>query len=160
MYWRLLSILGKGDPSGSVAASKGQCHALQYALAILVGGECSMLDLLLNWRLWGLDLILAAITVSASVAKYEIGKGGYKSLREKYPQVHEARWDQVHSYFNRWGAPLVLVSFVPVLTWIIPPAAGAFGIRFRRFLIFAFLAKVIRYWILILIIIGTYDLVS
>lgn len=119
-----------------------------------------MLDLFLNWRLWGLDLILAAITVSASVAKYEIGKGGFKALKEHYPQVTDERWDQVNGYFDRWGAPLVLISFIPVLTWIIPPAAGAFGIRFRNFLIFAFLAKVIRYWILILIIVGTYDLVT
>jgi len=119
-----------------------------------------MLDLLLNWRLWGIVIVLAAITVNASLAKYEVGKKGFHSLREHYPKVDAERWDQVNGYFNRWGAPVVLISFVPLLSWIIPPAAGAFGIRLRNFLIFAFLAKIIRYWILAFIFYGTREIVS
>lgn len=119
-----------------------------------------MLNLFLDWKLWGLDVLLALITVSASVAKYEIGKGGFKTLQEHYPRLKAETWEKAKGYFDRWGAPFILISFVPILTWIIPAAAGAFGIGFRTFLVFAFLAKVIRYWILILLFFGAYQVVT
>ena len=49
---------------------------------------------------------------------------------------------------------------IPVLTKIIHLAAGAYGIKFRPFLIWAFLAKVVRYWLLIIIVVGVYELIS
>jgi membrane protein YqaA with SNARE-associated domain len=48
---------------------------------------------------------------------------------------------------------------MPVLAWIIPPAAGAYGIRFGPFLIWAFLAKVVPYWILLLLVVGGFRLI-
>ena len=119
-----------------------------------------MFNLFLDWRLWALDITLAGITVIASVAKYKLGQGGYNTLKEHYPQVSSERWDSVNRYFTRWGAPLILISFLPLLTWIILPAAGAFGIRFRSFLIFAFLAKMVRYWILVLLAAGAYQIIT
>jgi membrane protein YqaA with SNARE-associated domain len=118
-----------------------------------------MFNLFLDWRLWTLDIILAVITVTASVAKYQVGRGGFQYLKDHYPQVSDERWERVNSYFDRWGAPLILISFLPLLTWIILPAAGAFGIRFRPFLVFAFLAKMIRYWIMIFIVVGSSRLI-
>ena len=118
-----------------------------------------MFHLLLDWRLWAVVLVLGGITVIASVGKYKLGQGGYQVLKNHYPQVSEERWETVHQYFVRWGAPLVLASFLPFLTWIILPAAGAFGIRFRTFLIFAFLAKIIRYWIMAFTAAGVYEII-
>ena len=118
-----------------------------------------MLKMFLDWRLWSLVLVLAGITVIASVAKYKIGKSGYTALREQYPQVSDERWETVHGYFLRWGAPLILISFLPFLTWIILPAAGAFGVGFRSFVLFAFLAKMVRYWILAFIIAGAHEII-
>ncbi len=114
-----------------------------------------MFNMFLDWRLWALDIILAGITVIASVTKYQMSRGGFKYLKEHYPQVSDERWERVNSYFARWGAPLVLISFLPLLTWRILSAAGAFGICFRPFLVFAFLAKMIRYWIVIFIVVGS-----
>lgn len=120
----------------------------------------SLFGIFLEWRLWALVIVLAGITVTASVAKYRLGQSGFESLKEHYPQVDDERWETIHRHFTRWGAPLVLISFLPVLTWIILPAAGAFDIRFRSFLIFAFLAKMIRYWILALIAAGAYEIIT
>jgi membrane protein YqaA with SNARE-associated domain len=118
-----------------------------------------MFKLFVDWRIWALVLVLAGITVIASAAKYRIGQSGFAALKEHYPQVSDERWETVHQYFVRWGAPLVLISFLPFLTWIILPAAGAFGIRFRSFLVFAFIAKILRYWVLAFLAAGAYDLI-
>ncbi|MGB3715577.1 MAG: VTT domain-containing protein [Candidatus Promineifilaceae bacterium] len=104
-------------------------------------------------------IFLTTITLVTSVAKYRLGRNGLETLKEHYPQVSDERWRMVESYFERWGALVVLFSFLPLLAWIIPPAAGAYGIRFRSFLVWAFIAKMLRYWILILIVFGGFHLI-
>jgi membrane protein YqaA with SNARE-associated domain len=119
-----------------------------------------VVDLLLDWRVWAVVIFLTVLTLVFSVAKYRLGKSGFETLKEHYPQVNDERWDRLNGYFDRWGAPVVFFSFVPFLAWIIPPAAGAYGIRFRAFLFWAFLAKMVRYWLLILIGFAIYELLS
>ena len=118
-----------------------------------------MLNLFLDWRAWSLVLLLTVLTLITSVAKYRLGLSGLDTLKEHFPQVSDERWERVGNYFHRWGSPLVFLSFMPVLAWIIPPAAGAYGIRFGPFLIWAFLAKMVRYWILLLLVVGGFRLI-
>jgi membrane protein YqaA with SNARE-associated domain len=119
-----------------------------------------VVDLFLDWRIWTIVILLTVLTLIISVAKYRLGQAGIDDLKEHFPQVSDERWQRVNSYFDRWGAPVVFFSFVPLLAWIIPPAAGAYGIKFRAFLIWAFLAKMVRYWLLILIGFAIYQLIS
>ena len=118
-----------------------------------------LVDLFLDWRIWAVVILLTALTVITSVAKYRYGRTGLEALKERYPQVSDERWERVDNYFQRWGAVVVLFSFLPLLAWIIPPAAGAYGIRFGPFLVWAFIAKMVRYWILILIVFSVYRLI-
>ena len=118
-----------------------------------------LFDMLGDWRLWLVVIFLTTITLVTSVAKYRLGRNGLDDLKEHYPQVSDERWMMVESYFDRWGALVVLFSFLPLLAWIIPPAAGAYGIRFRSFLVWAFIAKMVRYWILLFIVFGGLQLV-
>ena len=118
-----------------------------------------LFDMLGDWRLWLVVIFLTTITLVTSVAKYRLGRNGLDSLKEHYPKVSDERWMTVESYFDRWGALVVLFSFLPLLAWIIPPAAGAYGIRFRSFLVWAFIAKMVRYWILLFIVFGGLQLV-
>ena len=118
-----------------------------------------ILDLFLDWRVWAVVILLAVLTLIFSVAKYRLGKSGFDTLKERYPQVSDERWARVDNYFQRWGAFVVFFSFLPLLAWIIPPAAGAYGIRFAPFLIWAFIAKMVRYWLLIIIGFVLYELI-
>ena len=122
--------------------------------------QTPILDLFTEWKVWTLVIFLTILTIAFSVAKYKLGQAGYESLKEHYPQVEEERWDRVDGYFDRWGAPVIIFSFLPLLAWIIPPAAGAYGIKMRSFLFWAFLAKMVRYWLLIIIVVGVYELIS
>ena len=102
-----------------------------------------MTELFIDWRAWSIIILLALVTQVMSLAKYKAGQAGYEALIERYPQVPEERWHKADYYFNRWGSPLVFLSFLPVLAIIIPPAAGAFGVKLAPFLIFSFLAKIV-----------------
>ena len=118
-----------------------------------------ILDLFMDWRIWAVVIILTVLTLIFSVTKYRLGKSGFDTLKEHYPQVSDERWARVDNYFQRWGAFVVFFSFLPLLAWIIPPAAGAYGIRFAPFLIWAFIAKMVRYWLLIIIGFVLYELI-
>ena len=117
-------------------------------------------DMISDWRLWLVIVFLASVTLVTSTAKYRLGQKGLDSLKEHYPKVSDDRWMSVEGYFDRWGATVVLFSFLPLLGWIIPPAAGAFGVRFRPFLVWAFIAKMVRYWILFFIVFGAINAFS
>lgn len=110
--------------------------------------------LLSDWRAWLIVLVLSVLTLISAVAKYQIGEKGLPVLEEKFPQVPPERWEKAGAYFERWGAPIVFLSFLPVLGTIVPSAAGAFGISFRPFLVWAFLAKIFRYTLLLMIFSG------
>ena len=118
-----------------------------------------MFAIFVDWRAWSVILVLAALTLLSSVAKYRLGEAGLPAIKSHFPQVSEERWEQIGGYFERWGSPVVFLSFLPGAAWIIPPAAGAYGIGFRAFLAWAFLAKVVRYWLLLLILSGGFDLI-
>ena len=119
-----------------------------------------MFNYFIDWRAWGVIFILAALTLIMSVAKYRIGQAGLEALEKRFPEVSPERWEKAGEYFDRWGAPVVFLSFLPVLGIILPAAAGAYGVRFRSFLVFAFLAKVVRYWLLLLLVVGGFKAIS
>ncbi len=119
-----------------------------------------MLDLFLDWRAWSLVIFLTILTLITSVAKYRLGRSGLETVKERFPQVSDDRWERIDNYFQRWGSVVVFFSFLPILAWIIPPAAGAYGIRFGPFLVWAFLAKMVRYWILLIIVAGGFRIIS
>lgn len=119
-----------------------------------------LVDLLGDWRVWLIVIFLSVVTLVFSVAKYRLGRDGMHALKEHYPQVSDERWQRIYGYFDRWGAPIIGLSFIPLLTWIIPPAAGAYGIRLRTFVVWAFIAKIVRYWLLIILLFTIYLLLS
>jgi membrane protein YqaA with SNARE-associated domain len=119
-----------------------------------------MLDLFVDWRAWLIIILLALVTQIMSLAKYRLGQAGLDVVIERYPQIPGERWNKLGEYFQRYGSPIVFLSFLPVLALIIPPAAGAYGVKLAPFLIFSFLGKMVRYWILAIILFGGFQIVS
>ena len=119
-----------------------------------------MPDLFTDWRAWLIIILLALLTQVMSLAKYKAGQAGLEAVIERYPQIPGERLEKLGEYFQRWGSPIVFFSFLPVLALIIPPAAGAYGVKLAPFLIFSFLGKVVRYWILLLIVFGGFQIFS
>lgn len=113
------------------------------------------MDLFTSPLAWAVVLLFAIIGSAASVPTYYLGQKGMPAIREKYPQIPEERLQQVQGWFDRWGTLILLLTVLPGFGTIIPPIAGANGVRFPFFILMIFLAKLVRYWILALIVFGS-----
>jgi membrane protein YqaA with SNARE-associated domain len=113
------------------------------------------MDLFTSPLAWAVVLIFAVIGTAGSLPTYYLGRQGMPVIREKYPQVSEERWQRLERAFDRFGALILLLTVFPGLGTIIPPAAGANGIRLPFFILMIFLAKLIRFWFLALLLFGS-----
>ena len=93
--------------------------------------------------------------IGASIA-YAIGYWGREELVERHGNklhISRARLDRAHRWFDRYGAPVILVSrCIPFARAAFPYAAGVARMGYGRFAIFATLGSVI--WITALGLLG------
>lgn len=113
------------------------------------------MDLLTSPLAWIVVIVLAAIGTAGSLPTYYLGKQGMPAIRERFPEVPEERWQQLEGWFERFGALILLLTVLPGFGTVIPPAAGANGIRLPFLIVMIFLAKLIRFWFLALIFFGS-----
>lgn len=115
------------------------------------------MDLFTSPLAWAVVLLFAIVGAAGSVPTFYLGRKGLQAVRERYPRIPEERLQQVHGWFDRWGTLLLVLTVLPGFGTIIPPVAGANGIRFPFFILVIFLAKLLRFWILALVIFGSAD---
>jgi membrane protein YqaA with SNARE-associated domain len=113
------------------------------------------MDMLTNPYVWILVLVLAGIGVAGSLPTFYLGRQGMPVIKERFPKVKEERWQQVEDWFTRWGKPIVFLTVLPGFGTVIPPVAGAHKIRLSIFLILVAIAKIVRFWFLILLFFGS-----
>jgi membrane protein DedA with SNARE-associated domain len=93
--------------------------------------------------------------LGASVA-YAIGYWGREELVERHGNklhISKRRLDRAHSWFERYGAPVIVVSrFIPFARAAFPYAAGVARMGYVRFLIFGTIGSII--WIAALGVLG------
>lgn len=103
-----------------------------------------MTRILPDLRFWSLVIAFTGLSLIGSVTKYQLGKKGLPVVQDKFPQVGEERWNQVGAYIDRWGTPALLLIGIPGLGLALTTMAGAYGISFSQFLVWAFLGKFLR----------------
>ena len=113
------------------------------------------MDLLTSPLAWTLVLVFAGIGLAASLPTYYLGRKGMPAIREKFPEIPEERWHQMERLFQRWGVLILFLTVLPGFGTVIPPAAGANGIRPLFFIVFVALAKIIRFWVIVLVVFGS-----
>ena len=113
------------------------------------------MDLFVSPLAWVIVLVLTIIGVAGSLPTYYLGRKGMPAIREKFPDVSEERWLQIEGLFGRWGALILLLTVLPGFGTVIPPAAGANGIKPIYFVIMVGLAKLIRFWVIVLVVFGS-----
>jgi len=86
--------------------------------------------------------------IGASIA-YAIGYWGREELVERHGNklhISKSRLDRAHRWFDRYGAPVIVVSrCIPFARAAFPYAAGVARMGYARFLIFATIGSII--WI-------------
>jgi membrane protein YqaA with SNARE-associated domain len=113
---------------------------------------------LINYRLWILVLLVSAWGTAGSLIPYYVGQRGTKAVFDHYPRLEGRPWERLQAVFQRWGAFSLILSGIPGLGAALLVAAGAFGIARRAFLIWVFLGKVLRYWVVVFIVLITLQL--
>ena len=101
---------------------------------------------LLNLRIWILVLLVSGCGTAGCLALYYLGQRGTDTVFDRYPQLEGEPWQRLEAAFQRWGSFTLAISGIPILGTAFLIAAGAFGIRKRAFLIWAFVGRVLRYW--------------
>jgi membrane protein YqaA with SNARE-associated domain len=115
---------------------------------------------LVDLRLWILVLLVSGGGTAASLVPYYVGQRGTEVVFEHYPRLEGRPWQKLEAAFGRWGAFTLVLSGIPVLGVGLVVAAGAFGIRRRVFLGWAFLGNVLRYWVLMFVVLYSLQLVA
>jgi membrane protein YqaA with SNARE-associated domain len=115
---------------------------------------------LLNHRLWILVLCVSVLGTAGSLIPYYVGQRGTKAVFEHYPRLEGRPWGRLEAAFQRWGAFTLILSGIPGLGAALLVVAGAFGVARGVFLLWAFLGKVLRYWVVAFIVLFSLQLVG
>jgi membrane protein YqaA with SNARE-associated domain len=115
---------------------------------------------LLDYGLWMLVLLVSVFGTAGSLIPYYVGQRGTKVVFEHYPRLEGRPWQRLEAAFQRWGAFTLILSGFPGLGAALLVAAGAFGVARGVFLLWAFLGKVLRYWVVAFIVLFSLQLVG
>lgn len=116
------------------------------------------MELFLDPIAWLIVLLLSILGVVGNSALYQVGKRGVDAIRERFPRVKPAQWQRVKRLYDKHGSLALLLSGVPVLGSLLTTAAGAFQVRLFDFIVFVFVAKLVRNWLIVVVPLEIYRL--
>ncbi len=106
---------------------------------------------LLDLRLWLLVLLVSAIATVTALAYYYLGRQGTEAVLSHFPSLEQERWERVQVSYKKHGSSLLFFSFIPVLGMLLEAAAGAVGLGLSVYVLWVFLGRVLRNWLLVLV---------
>lgn len=95
-----------------------------------------------------LFFIIAVATAGSylgSCTTYLLGYLGREKILKKRLEGKEAKMEKYHQIFEKFGAPVLLFSWVPIAGDIFVVLAGILKINFFIFSLYALLGKIIRF---------------
>jgi membrane protein YqaA with SNARE-associated domain len=111
-----------------------------------------LLEYLSNPQLWLLIVVLSLVGSFARLPNYYGGLRGKEAIETFYPRIKPETWERVLDWYRRLGPLPLLIASIPFIGTVLTIGAGMASIRRIYFLIFVFLSKVVRNWLLVLII--------
>jgi membrane protein YqaA with SNARE-associated domain len=108
-------------------------------------------ELLLDPGLWLVVAIASTLGVLGNLALYQLGQSGTQAVFERFPGLDGERWERIGAYYHRYGAKILILSAIPGLGTLLTTGAGAFDIQRRAFMLWVFLGKLLRNWVLLLL---------
>jgi membrane protein YqaA with SNARE-associated domain len=123
---------------------------------LLPGGS----EALLVWRIVDGADPLAAVAVatagnlSGSLVTYLMGRAGNAALHRRWLRVEPARLARAEAWFGRFGYPVLLLAWLPVVGDPLCLAAGLLRFNAPVFLLLAGLGKLARYGFLAAVVAG------
>lgn len=111
-----------------------------------------MVDVLTNPQIWLLILVLSVLGAFARLANYYLGLRGKDAIESIYPRIKPETWDRVLRSYQRLGKLPLLLSSIPFIGTVLTMGAGMAGVGRNGFLFWVTVSKIIRNWILVLLI--------
>jgi membrane protein YqaA with SNARE-associated domain len=108
-------------------------------------------QVLWNVRVWLLVVGVSALATAVTLTYYYLGQQGTEAVLKRFPRLKADQWERVQGLYERYGPALLFFSFIPGIGLLMETAAGAFGIRRIPYLLWVFLGRIARNWILALI---------
>ncbi len=106
-------------------------------------------SMLLDPILWVFVVVVSAAGATGNLALYYLGQRGTEAVFARFPQLEGERWERIGAYYQRYGARVLILSAIPGLGTVLTTGAGAFNIKRNVFLIWVFLAKLLRNWLIV-----------
>lgn len=111
-----------------------------------------MIDVLTDPQIWLVILVISALGSLARLANFYAGQRGKEKIEAVYTRIKPETWENVLGYYRRMGPLPLLVASIPFVGTVLTIGAGMAGIGRNSFLLWVMISKVIRNWILVLII--------
>jgi membrane protein YqaA with SNARE-associated domain len=111
-------------------------------------------------RAWLLVLVLSLLGLAVRLAAYRLGQGGMEAVSDRFPQIKAQQWERGRELLQTRGAWIFVFSGVPGVGIVLVAAAGALEVRLPAFILWVSAGMLVRYWTLLLIVIGGYHLIT
>jgi membrane protein YqaA with SNARE-associated domain len=94
-----------------------------------------------------LYIVIAATSGSflGSCTTYYLGYLGREKILKKRLEKKEGKMEKYHKIFERYGAPILLFAWVPIIGDVFVGIAGILQINFLVFSFYALLGKILRF---------------
>ena len=109
---------------------------------------------------WLLVILLSLLGIVGNLTLYKIGKEGQEAVATRFPRIDPARWERAVELFETRGSWILLMSCLPGLGSLLSTAAGAFGVKTHEFVLWVMVAKMVRNWLLLILVFNLYRLVA
>jgi membrane protein YqaA with SNARE-associated domain len=98
-------------------------------------------------NIFAIALVAAAGSYLGSCTTYLVGYYSREKILEDRMKIKEKKFAKYHRIFEKYGAPVLLFSWVPVAGDILVAIAGVLEINFKIFSFYALVGKISRFFI-------------
>jgi membrane protein YqaA with SNARE-associated domain len=109
---------------------------------------------------WLLVILVSVLGLLGNLGLYQLGKQGLEAVVTRFPRIKPDRWNHAGELLEARGSWILLATCLPGLGLLLSTAAGAFGISLVAFLLWIMVAKMVRNWLLLIIVANLYHLVA
>jgi membrane protein YqaA with SNARE-associated domain len=109
---------------------------------------------------WLAVSLFSAFGVLANLANYYLGQRGFDAVQQRFHVIEPEKWDRARSWYTDRGSWILILSAVPMLGLVLTTTAGALGIRRLYFLLWVAIGRLVRNWLVLLLLVGAYQLAT
>ncbi|GAA0212204.1 YqaA family protein [Kangiella japonica] len=119
------------------------------ATILPLSSELVLGALIINGLSPQLLVIVATVgNVLGSLTNYALGYWASKTVLQKWLKMSESDFVKAEEKFNKYGLPVLLFAWVPVIGDPLTVIAGVMRVRLVWFLILVSIGKILRYYVL------------